>query len=148
MISSTVAVKRKDNIISIQKESEGSKIPIRYGDIIFVDLGNEAVGSEQRGIRPCVVIQNDVGNQYSPTTIVAPVTARPKKLLPTHVDLPKTMQNGLTKDSTALLEQIRCVSRDRIVRKVGWVGQNKLPEIMLAIQISLGLIEPDILKKN
>ena len=112
---------------------------IHRGDIYFADLG-QTEGSEQRGYRPVIVIQNDIGNQFSPTVIVAPLTGRYKKMtMPTHVLLGKSY--GLTEDSIALLEQIRTIDRNRLRRFIGHVDSTGLKEIDKAAAISLGISE-------
>lgn len=109
----------------------------RY-EIYYADL-SPVIGSEQGGVRPVVIIQNDVGNKHSPTTIVAPITSQyTKAKLPTHVALPKE-KTGLRCDSTVLLEQIRCISKERLKDCVGVVNCELHKDIDKAIAISLGL---------
>ena len=88
-------------------------IDVKWGDICYVDFG-ENEGSEQNGIRPAIIIQNDIGNAYSPTTIVASITSQKKKHLPTHVVI-NPCQSGLKKISTIMFEQIRTIDKSRIV---------------------------------
>lgn len=88
----------------------------RRGDIVLANLG-DPVGSEQGGIRPVLVMQNDVGNKHSPTIIVAPITSKPKKSLPTHVKI--GMECGLVAPSVALFEQTRAIDKSRVVHKLG-----------------------------
>ena len=108
---------------------------IKRGDIFFARLpGTE--GSEQKGTRPVIVIQNDIGNEYSPTTIVAFITTKQKKLLPTHVRL---HTNTLFFPSTALLEQIRTISKDRLDRYIGTLSEADMRKIDRALEISLAL---------
>ena len=95
------------------------KEEIKRGQIYMADL-NPVIGSEQGGIRPVVIIQNDMGNRYSPTIIVAAITGQVKKKLPTHIKLNTT---GLTKESTALLEQIRTLDAQNIIDDVTYLEQ-------------------------
>lgn len=111
--------------------------PMR-GEIYYADLGYMP-GSEEGGRRPVLIIQNDVGNQHSPTVIVAPVTGKPKRPLPTHVPLyPKG--TGLTKPSTAMLEQIRVLDKGRLRGYIGEVDYPTMQDINKAISCSLGLL--------
>ncbi|MEG0050417.1 MAG: type II toxin-antitoxin system PemK/MazF family toxin [Clostridia bacterium] len=106
------------------------------GDIYYADL-SPAVGSEQNGIRPVCVLQNDIGNRYSPTVIVAAVTSSPKKPLPTHVDIGQT--KGILKSSVVLLEQLRTIDRSRLRQRIGRVRRETLSQIDEALKISVGL---------
>lgn len=114
-----------------------SKYPIVYrGEIYYADL-SPVIGSEQGGVRPVLIIQNDMGNKYSPTTIVAPITSRiSKKLLPTHILLNEC--EGL-KNSVILLEQIRTIDKSRLKQKVSQLPPEKVEALDTAIKISLGL---------
>lgn len=115
-------------------------IRIMRGDIILVDFG-EQIGSEQSGVRPALVIQNNKGNEVSPTIIVCAITSQTKRKLPTHVELIPDEINGLTKKSTVLVEQTRTVDRERIIKKCGWVDGKFLAEqVNKALTISLGLL--------
>ena len=111
---------------------------IRRGDIFYTNIEGigQAVGSEQSGSRPAVVIQNDIGNEYSHTTIVAFITTKQKKLLPSHVRL---HTNTLFFPSTALLEQIRTISKDRLDRYIGTLSEADMRKIDRALEISLDL---------
>ncbi len=111
---------------------------IKRGDVFYTNLEavDQAVGSEQSGCRPAVVIQNDVGNEHSPTTIVAFITTRKKRNLPTHVRL---HNNALFFPSVALLEQIRTVSKERLTRYIGTLSRRDMRRIDRAIMISLAL---------
>lgn len=110
---------------------------IRRGDIFYADLG-ETVGSEQAGIRPVLVLQNDVGNVHSPTLIVAGITSKIKKLyIPTHVLLGYGF--GLTEESMVMLEQITTIDKQRIRGYVGTVDSVTMNKIERAMQVSLGL---------
>ena len=106
---------------------------IKRGQIYLADL-NPVLGSEQGGVRPVVVIQNDVGNRFSPTVIVAAITARVKKDMPTHANLRST---GLLKNSIALLEQIRTVDKCRLIEYVGEVSKAEMNGITEALRKSI-----------
>lgn len=106
---------------------------IKRGQIYLADL-NPVTGSEQGGVRPVVVIQNDIGNRYSPTVIVAAITARVKKDMPTHAKLRST---GLLKDSIALLEQIRTIDKHRLIEYVGEVSKKEMNGITEALRKSI-----------
>jgi len=113
---------------------------IRRGDIYYADL-SPVVGSEQGGIRPVLVVQNDIGNRYSPTVIIAAITAKiDKAKLPTHIEI-KANEYGLARDSVVLLEQIRTIDKKRLREKIGSFDQKMMGKVDTALQISLGLIE-------
>jgi mRNA interferase MazF len=114
---------------------------INRGDIYLANL-NPYKGSEQGGKRPVIIIQNNVGNHYSPTVIVTAVTSRffKKRALPTHVPLDN---EELEKNSLALLEQIRTIDKSRLIRKIGRVPEEKMKEIGAAIHVSLDLNDED-----
>ncbi len=91
---------------------------IRRGDIFYADL-NPTIGSEQSGVRPVLVVQNDIGNKYSPTVIVAAITSRINKAkLPTHIEV-SAKEYGLTKDSIVLAEQVRTIDKKRLQERIG-----------------------------
>lgn len=95
-------------------------------DIYYADLSQNTVKSEQGGIRPVLIIQNDVGNKYSPTIIVLPITSEIKKAnMPTHCIIHKTMDNGLRVDSMVLAEQIRVIDKSRLKSYVGYLDNTK-----------------------
>lgn len=98
---------------------------INKGDVYYADL-NPVIGSEQGGIRPVVILQNDIGNKYSPTTIVAPMTTKTKTYVPMHV---KLKESFLAKKSTLLLEQIRTIDKKRLIKKIGSLSENSMAEI-------------------
>ena len=111
---------------------------MRRGDVYLADL-SPVQGSEQGGVRPVVIIQNDTGNKYSPTVIVAAITGRINKAkIPTHVEIEKSKYK-LDKDSVILLEQIRTVDKKRLKEKLTYLSDEKMKEIDNAIGISLGL---------
>ena len=111
---------------------------IKKGDLYFADL-SPVTGSEQGGIRPVLVVQNDVGNKYSPTIIVAAVTSRRNRAdLPTHVEIAAD-GNGLSKNSVILLEQLRTIDKTRLKERIGTIDRNRLPEVNEALSVSLGI---------
>lgn len=113
---------------------------IKRGDIYYADL-SPVVGSEQGGVRPVLVIQNDIGNNYSPTVIVCAITSQlTKAKLPTHIELSADKYN-LPKDSVCLLEQIRTLDKRRLQEKISYIDEQKQKEINRAILISLGFFE-------
>ena len=112
---------------------------IRRGDIYYADL-SPVVGSEQGGLRPVLIVQNDVGNRYSPTVIAAAITSKMTKAkLPTHIDV-FASRVGLTKDSVILLEQIRTLDKRRLKEKMGHLDGEMMRRIDNAIAVSLGLL--------
>ena len=113
---------------------------IKWGDVVFVDFTDNARDSEQSGIRPAIIIQNDKGNEHSPTTIVASITSQEKRYLPTHVVV-KPYQSGLNKVSTILMEQVRTIDKSRILSKVGHIETDWLKEkIKKSLTISFGVV--------
>lgn len=114
------------------------RVIIRRGDIYYADL-RPVVGSEQGGIRPVLVIQNDTGNRHSPTVIVAAITSKMNKAkLPTHVEL-STRQCQIVKDSVILLEQLRTVDKQRLRDKVCHLDEKLLSKVNEALRVSLEL---------
>jgi len=113
---------------------------VKRGDIFYADL-SPVVGSEQGGIRPVLIVQNDVGNQYSPTVIVAAITSRINKAkMPTHIEI-KGDDYGLSKDSVILLEQIRTIDKKRLKERIGHIDENVISTVNEAVSISLGLMD-------
>ena len=111
---------------------------IKRGDIYYADL-SPVVGSEQGGLRPVLIVQNDVGNRYSPTVIAAAITSRVGKTkLPTHIDV-YADKVGLQKDSVILLEQIRTIYKTRLGEKMGHLDDSVMSAVDEAITISFGL---------
>ncbi len=111
---------------------------VKRGEIYYADL-SPVVGSEQGGVRPILIIQNDVGNKYSPTVIVAAITSQINKArLPTHVEI-SAQDFGLPKDSVVLLEQIRTIDKKRLREKVGKFDDEMMEKIDEALKISVGL---------
>jgi len=112
---------------------------VKRGDVYFADL-SPVVGSEQGGIRPVLVIQNDVGNKYSPTVIVSAITSQLSKAkLPTHIEL-SSIEYNLPKNSVVLLEQIRTLDKRRLKDKITVLDERKMKEINRALLISLGFV--------
>lgn len=108
------------------------------GDIYFADL-SPVIGSEQGGFRPVLVIQNDIGNKYSPTVIVSAITSQIQKArLPTHVELPAHL-SGLERDSVVLTEQVRTIDKKRLRRRVSRLDDEVMAKVDEALAISVGL---------
>ncbi len=113
-------------------------VNIRRGDIYYADL-SPVVGSEQGGIRPVLIVQNDVGNRFSPTVIAAAITSQKDKArLPTHIQLNST-GSGLARDSIVLLEQIRTIDKRRLKEHMGRLDAVSMSRVDEALQISFGL---------
>ena len=111
---------------------------VKRGELYYADL-SPVVGSEQGGVRPVLVVQNDVGNKYSPTIIAAAITSKLNKAkLPTHIELPSSF--GLAKDSVILLEQIRTIDKRRLKERIGELPDDTMSLVNKAILISLGFI--------
>lgn len=111
---------------------------VKRGDIYYADL-SPVVGSEQGGIRPVLIVQNDVGNRFSPTVIAAAITSQKEKSkLPTHIEL-TSLNCGLSRDSVVLLEQIRTIDKKRLKEKMGRIDDRSMNEINRALSISFGL---------
>ena len=113
---------------------------IKRGELYYADL-SPVVGSEQGGVRPVLVVQNDVGNKYSPTVIAAAVTSQINKAkLPTHIEL-SAIDYGLSKDSVVLLEQIRTLDKKRLKERIGELPLSTMERVNTALLISLGFSE-------
>ena len=111
---------------------------IRRGDIYYADL-SPVVGSEQGGVRPVLIVQNDVGNRFSPTVIAAAITSqRAKANLPTHIML-NAQTTGLAKDSVVLLEQVRTIDKHRLKERMGRLDNTAMTQVNQALSISFGL---------
>ena len=111
---------------------------IKRGDIYYADL-SPVIGSEQGGIRPVLIVQNDVGNKYSPTVIAAAITSQKDKTkLPTHIQVDAD-NSGLAKDSIVLLEQIRTIDKQRLKEKMGSLDDSSMNMINQALSVSFGL---------
>ena len=110
---------------------------VKRGDVFYADL-SPVVGSEQGGVRPVLIVQNDIGNKYSPTVIAAAITSQTSKArLPTHIEV--FASAGLSKDSVVLLEQIRTLDKRRLKEKMGHLDDRLMKQIDDALQVSFGL---------
>ncbi len=110
---------------------------IKRGELYYADL-SPVIGSEQGGIRPVLIVQNDIGNKYSPTIIAAAVTSKINKAkLPTHIEL-SACNYGLQRDSVVLLEQIRTIDKKRLKERIGELSENTMLLVDNALLISLG----------
>lgn len=113
---------------------------IKRGEIYYAQL-NPVVGSEQGGTRPVLVVQNDIGNQYSPTTIILAITSQINKAkLPTHVEL-KGEEFGLERDSVILAEQIRTIDKTRLRQRISILNEDIMLRVDQALSVSIGLSE-------
>ena len=120
---------------------------VKRGDIFYADL-SPVIGSEQGGMRPVLIVQNDVGNRYSPTVIAAAITSRTGKTkLPTHIDVHCTAKSlsdfGLARDSVILLEQVRTIDKRRLKEHIGHLDESTMLKVNTAISVSFGL-EPEV----
>ena len=117
---------------------------VRRGDIYYADL-SPVVGSEQGGVRPVLIVQNDIGNRYSPTVIAAAITSQTGKAkLPTHIEVQSEppaggTRNGLAKNSIILLEQIRTIDKRRLKEKIGHIDDELMLKVNEALAVSFGL---------
>ena len=113
-------------------------MPIKRGDIVVINL-DPIIGAEQGKIRPALIIQNNIGNEFSPTTIIAPITSKIfSKQFPTNVQITK-QESKLEKNSTILLNQIRTVDRSQITKKIDRVNEEIIKKVDLAIKVSLDI---------
>lgn len=111
---------------------------VKRGDIFYADL-SPVIGSEQGGVRPVLVVQNDIGNKYSPTIIIAAITSQINKAkLPTHIEI-NAPDYGLPKDSVVLLEQIRTIDKKRLREKIGHFDEDMMNNVDECLKISVGL---------
>ena len=121
---------------------------VRRGDIYYADL-SPVIGSEQGGLRPVLIIQNDIGNRYSPTVIAAAITSKTGKTkLPTHIDVERDTDNGqslgLARDSVILLEQVRTIDKRRLKERMGHLDDLTMQRVNSAITVSFGLEEAPV----
>lgn len=116
---------------------------IRRGDIFYADL-SPVVGCEQAGIRPVLILQNDIGNRYSPTVIAAAITSQPKKKLPTHVEMGH--MEALQDNSVVLLEQIRTIDRIRLLDYIGRLNRLRMLSVDRALAVSIGLNTAEVMR--
>lgn len=113
---------------------------IKRGELYYADL-SPVIGSEQGGVRPVLIVQNDIGNKYSPTVIAAAITSQINKAkLPTHIEI-CAQEYGLQKDSVILLEQIRTIDKKRLREKIGHLDDELMDKVNEALNISFGLID-------
>ena len=113
---------------------------VKRGDIFYADL-SPVVGSEQGGVRPVLIVQNDVGNKFSPTVIVAAITSQINKAkLPTHIEI-MADDYGLSRDSVILLEQIRTIDKKRLRERIGRLDEELMERVTEALTVSVGLID-------
>lgn len=111
---------------------------VKRGDIFYADL-SPVIGSEQGGVRPVLIVQNDVGNKYSPTVIAAAITSKINKAkLPTHIELNAQLY-GLAKDSVIMMEQIRTIDKRRLKEKIGHLDVDVMQKVDEALGVSFGL---------
>lgn len=116
---------------------------MKRGDVFYADL-RPVVGSEQGGVRPVLIIQNDVGNKYSPTVICAAITSKLNKAkLPTHIEL-EAKKYGLVKDSVILLEQLRTIDKQRLKDKVCHLDYEIMKRVNVSLLVSLELDKDEI----
>ena len=114
---------------------------VKRGEIYYADL-SPVVGSEQGGLRPVLIVQNDVGNRHSPTVIAAAITSQKDKAhLPTHIAV-QADRCGLTRDSIVLLEQIRTIDKRRVTGYIGRISEKEMERVETAMKVSLGFIVP------
>lgn len=114
------------------------QMTVKRGDIYYADL-SPVVGSEQGGVRPVLIVQNDVGNKYSPTVIAAAITSQQdKSRMPTHINV-NGDSCGLSKDSVVLLEQVRTIDKQRLKERMGNLSTTDMNKINRALNISFGL---------
>lgn len=116
---------------------------IRRGDIFYADL-SPVVGCEQDGVRPVLILQNDIGNRYSPTVIAAAITSQPKKKLPTHVEMGH--MEALQDNSVVLLEQIRTLDRIRLIDYIGRLNRLRMLSVDRALAVSIGLNTAEVMR--
>jgi mRNA interferase MazF len=134
-------------MVTVKEKREEGALVIRRGDIYYADL-RPVVGSEQGGVRPVLVIQNDVGNRHSPTVICAAITSRMNKAkLPTHVELDAGKWN-LSRDSVILLEQVRTIDKQRLRDKICHIDGEVLRRVNEALMISLELTRQETVRRR
>ena len=120
--------------------AEDENLAIKRGDVFFADL-SPVVGSEQGGTRPVLVIQNDIGNRFSPTVIIAAITAQIQKAkLPTHVEI-DAERYDFERDSVILLEQVRTIDKSRLTDKITHLDEVLMKQVDVALEVSFGLVK-------
>ena len=123
----------------MEEYQKNDRAMIKRGDVFYANL-SPVIGSEQGGSRPVLILQNDIGNRYSPTIIVAAITAQISKgKLPTHIEL-KADECNLERDSVVLLEQLRTIDKKRLRNKITTLDENIMKSVDEAIKISIGLM--------
>ncbi len=123
----------------MEEYQKNDRAMIKRGDVFYANL-SPVIGSEQGGSRPVLILQNDIGNKYSPTIIVAAITAQISKgKLPTHIEL-KADECNLERDSVVLLEQLRTIDKKRLRNKITTLDENIMKSVDEAIKISIGLM--------
>ena len=128
----------KINLSLAELKLSNLSLEIKRGDLFYADL-SPVIGSEQGGVRPVLIIQNNIGNKYSPTVIVAAITSQINKAkLPTHIEI-SSSEYGLNKDSVILLEQIRTIDKKRLREKIGYLDNKTMLKVNNGLQISLDL---------
>lgn len=129
------------NVCNYSDNSNKEIFNVKQWEIYWVDFGNNNVGSEQNGVRPAVIIQNNIGNKYSPTVIAATITSQINKAkLPTHVEI-KVEECGLEKDSVILIEQNRTIDKIRLISFIGVCPEHIIKKLNKAICIEFGIVE-------
>ncbi|MGY4690026.1 type II toxin-antitoxin system PemK/MazF family toxin [Salibacterium sp. K-3] len=129
-----------DDLSDTSHNHHQTKKVVKRGDVFFADL-SPVVGSEQGGVRPVLIIQNDIGNRFSPTVIVAAITAQIKKAkLPTHVEIDAD-KHRFDRDSVILLEQIRTIDKQRLTDKITHLDDDTMERVKKGLAISLGVEE-------
>lgn len=119
---------------------EVNSLIVKRGDVYYADL-SPVIGSEQGGVRPVLIVQNDIGNKYSPTVIISAITSKINKAkLPTHIEI-SSEDFSLPKDSVVLLEQIRTIDKKRLREKIGKFDTKLMVDVDDCLKISLGLID-------
>lgn len=122
----------------MKEKNKGDYMTVKRGDIYYADL-SPVVGSEQGGVRPVLIVQNDVGNRFSPTVIAAAITSqKDKSNLPTHIEV-DARNCGLSKDSIVLLEQVRTIDKRRLREKMGALDGGDMGKVNEALSVSFGL---------
>lgn len=133
-------LKKKQTILRFVWLAGCNHLIVKRGDVYFADL-SPVVGSEQGGVRPVLIIQNNIGNRFSPTVIVAAITAQIQKAkLPTHVEI-DAKTYGFDRDSVILLEQIRTIDKQRLTDKITHLDHDMMVRVNEGLNISLGLID-------
>lgn len=131
--------KLDQNNIKYIEGDKNMKREVKKGDIYYADL-SPSFGSEQSGTRPVLIVQNDVGNKFSPTVIAAAITSHHKNNLPTHITIKSKECQCLKKDSVVLLEQIRTLDKKRLIFKLGSINPEMMEKINRALSVSFGIV--------